>query len=187
MKARRLVLIDNYDSFTYNLVYLLKRLGAPPIILHNDIGLDELGRHKFTHLLISPGHGSPSQSRICIEAIKSFAPIVPILGICLGHQCIATAFGGEVSPMHAPKHGVTSSISFVDNPLFKGLKQGLCVGLYHSLVVTKPGECEVLATSHEGFIMALKHKNWPCYGIQFHPESILQEGGKKILKNFLAF
>ncbi|RDU69819.1 aminodeoxychorismate/anthranilate synthase component II [Helicobacter aurati] len=182
----RLVLLDNYDSFTYNIVYQLKCLGVIPIVLPNDCNLYEIQRIKFTHLIISPGPSSPKESGVCLEAIKYFAPYIPILGICLGHQCIAEAFGGEVGKMTTPKHGKSSILSFVPNPLFKGLKQNLKIALYHSLHVQNAGDCEILATNEEGIIMALRHRQYPCYGIQFHPESILQEKGKKIMKNFLA-
>ncbi len=178
-------MIDNYDSFTYNIVALLKKLGVKPIILKNDCSLQTIQNYQFTHLIISPGAGHPSGALVCLEAIRYFAPSKKILGICLGHQCIAHVFGGQIVPLKNPCHGKTQNILFKKNPLFLGLKQNIKVALYHSLYVNELGNCDSLAFSSNGICMALKAKKYDCYGIQFHPESILQEKGKKIINNFL--
>ncbi|STQ87034.1 aminodeoxychorismate/anthranilate synthase component II [Helicobacter muridarum] len=180
------LLLDNYDSFTYNIIYKLRSIGVNYTILQNDCSLQDIKTTKFTHLIVSPGPSSPKESGISLQAIAYFAPIVPILGICLGHQCIAEVFGGEVNKMKTPIHAKSSTLSFIPDPLFKGIKQNLRIALYHSLHVTNPGECKILGFSKEGIVMALRHRKYPCYGIQFHPESILQQQGRKIIKNFLS-
>ncbi|GAB0172565.1 aminodeoxychorismate/anthranilate synthase component II [Helicobacter trogontum] len=180
----RVVLIDNFDSFTHNVVYLLREIGIEVIVLRNDCTLQTLQNINFHSLVIAPGPSHPLQSGICLDAIKYFAPFKKILGICLGHQCIAHVFDGEVTPMQTPQHGKTSHVTFNDHPLFHGIRAPLRVGRYHSLHVSKLGKCEALAWSEDGIIMALQAKGYQTYGIQFHPESILQEQGKKLLKNF---
>lgn len=181
----QVIMIDNYDSFTYNVIYLLKELGTNPIVLQNNCSLQELQSHDFSHLVISPGPSSPLDSGICLEAITHFAPTKKILGICLGHQCIAVAFGGEVIGLDNPIHAKKGIMDFRENPLFKGISSPLEVALYHSLHVSKLGACEALGYSRQGIVMALKAQQYDTYGIQFHPESILQKHGKTILKNFL--
>lgn len=183
---KKVLIIDNYDSFTYNIVYLLSTLGIKPQIVPNDTPLSHLKKLIFSHLIISPGPSHPLDSGVCLEAIKTFAPTHKILGICLGHQCIAQAFGGEVISMPNPTHAKSAGLRFVPNPLFEGIPQGIQVALYHSLYVSKLGECEALGYSEHNVLMVLKAKGYDCYGVQFHPESILQQKGKRLMKNFLA-
>lgn len=186
MTSPKVLIIDNYDSFTYNVIYLLQECGIEPIIVSNDTVLEAIKKVHFSHLIISPGPSHPLQSGVCLEAIKYFAPTKKILGICLGHQCIAQAFGGEVISLSTPTHAKNARLHFVPNPLFKGVKQGIKVALYHSLYVNKLGECEALGYNDLGVLMVLKAKGYDTYGVQFHPESILQESGKRIMKNFLT-
>lgn len=183
----RVVLIDNYDSFTYNVVYLLRDIGVEVVIFQNDCNLEKLKKQDFNALIIAPGPSHPLQSGICLSAIRYFAQHKKILGICLGHQCIAHVFGGKVTSMQNPQHGKVSYISFnTYNPLFKDIKQPLKVARYHSLHVSKLGSCKAIAHSDDGVIMALQANDYKTYGIQFHPESILQHYGKKLLQNFLT-
>ncbi|TLD97564.1 aminodeoxychorismate/anthranilate synthase component II [Helicobacter jaachi] len=181
----KVLVIDNYDSFTYNIIYLLQNLGLQPIVLTNDVDLATLQQHTFSHLIISPGPSHPLDSGVCLEAIRYFAPSKKILGICLGHQCIAQAFGGEVIPLENPIHAKSGRLFFSPNPLFKGVKQGVKIALYHSLYVSKLGACEPLGYSEANVLMALKARAFDTYGVQFHPESILQAQGKIIMRNFL--
>lgn len=180
----RVILIDNYDSFTHNVVYLLREIGVEVSILRNDSSLQTLKDSNFDALVIAPGPSHPLQSGICLEAIKYFAPFKKILGICLGHQCIAHVFGGEVVSMQTPQHGKISHVTFSNHPLFHGIKTPLKVGRYHSLHVSKLGKCRALAWSEDNVVMALQAESYQTYGIQFHPESILQDQGKKLLTNF---
>lgn len=186
----RVVLIDNYDSFTHNVVYLLCDIGIEVTIFRNDCNLETLKKQAFHALIIAPGPSHPLQSGICLDAIRYFAPYKKILGICLGHQCIAHVFGGEVTSMQTPQHGKVASVlfnkTFENHPLFKGIEQPLQVALYHSLHVSKLGNCKALACSEDGVVMVLQAQNYKTYGIQFHPESILQHSGKKLLQNFFA-
>lgn len=185
-KHKKVLIIDNYDSFTYNILYLLLAIGADVQIVPNDTALSHITRLDFSHLLISPGPSHPLDSGVCLEAISTFAPTKKILGICLGHQCIAQAFGGEVVSMPSPTHAKSAILHFVPNPLFEGIPQGIRVALYHSLHVRELGGCEALGYSDKNVLMVLKAKGYDTYGVQFHPESILQQKGKKIMKNFLA-
>ena len=184
-----LALIDNYDSFTYNLVQYLGELGADIQVFRNDkITLDELIALKPSHVVISPGPGDPvHDSGISNDAIRHFTGKIPVLGVCLGHQCLGSIYGGRVE--RAPKlmHGKTSQVSHNGKDLFKGVPSPFEAMRYHSLVVYEPvpAELEVTATSADGEVMALKHRQHPTFGVQFHPESILTEHGKVILKNFL--
>ena len=181
------VLIDNYDSFTYNLVHYLEELGEEVEVIEANKAVGaKASINKATHLFISPGPGHPKDARASLEIIKTYCQIKPILGICLGHQCIALAFGGVVNQCKKPVHGKTSKITFIPNPLFKGILQEMEVMRYHSLVVSQSSqELEELAWSDDGVVMALRHREFLVYGVQFHPESILTHEGKKILKNFL--
>ncbi len=182
----RAVLIDNYDSFTHNVVYLLRDIGIEVCILRNDCTLADIQNIAFHAIIIAPGPSHPLQSGICLQAIKHFAPLKKILGICLGHQCIAHVFGGEVTPMQAPQHGKVATISFKQHPLFYGINTPLQVARYHSLHVSKLGDCSALAYSDDGVVMALQANKYQTYGFQFHPESILQQQGKKLLQNFFT-
>ncbi|ANV97336.1 hypothetical protein BBW65_00195 [Helicobacter enhydrae] len=183
---KRVVLIDHHDSFTYNIVHYLQDLGARVEVLEAQEGVSEDPRlSEASHILLSPGPGHPKDALESLNIIQKFYKAKPILGVCLGHQCIALAFGGKVERGKEPIHGKTSRLSFVANPLFQGLEQGFGVMRYHSLCVSVlPSSLECIATS-EGVIMALKHRDYPIYGVQFHPESILCENGKAIFENFL--
>lgn len=180
----RVVLIDNYDSFTHNVVYLLRDIGVEVAIYRNDCTLETLKEQDFQALVIAPGPSHPLQSGICLDAIKYFAPHKKILGICLGHQCIAQVFGGEVTSMKTPQHGKITHMSFNSCGIFSGIESPLQVARYHSLHVSRLGNCKALAYSEDGVVMALKANNYKTYGLQFHPESILQKLGKKLLQNF---
>jgi len=185
--VKKILFIDNYDSFSYELVFYLKELGYKCKLIKNDEFLDvkELENFDFSHLLISPGPNSPKESGLSLEAIKYFKDKKKILGICLGHQCIAYVFGAKISKLKHPKHGKISTLKFKKDKLFKKIdKTRVC--LYHSLYVkTIPKELKILAKNKQGIVMALRHKKFPIYGVQFHPEAILSKNGKKILKNFM--
>jgi len=184
------IMIDNYDSFTYNIVQYLGELGHIPEVHRNDkITLSELKDKKFDALIVSPGPCTPAQAGISCESIRHFAEQqVPILGICLGHQCIGEVFGGNV--VHAPylMHGKVSQISHYSRGLFKDIPNGFEATRYHSLTID-PESCpdclEITAKTDDGIIMGVQHKELPIYGVQFHPESIITEHGHKILENFL--
>ncbi|MBX1886396.1 anthranilate synthase component II [Campylobacter peloridis] len=185
----KVLIIDNYDSFTYTIAFYLKELGIKYKIIKNDKfkKAKKLKKYHFSHLIISPGPNSPKESKLSLKAIKYFKKKKKILGICLGHQCIVHAFGGKISKLPNPTHGKVKSINFKPNPLFNQLKQNFKICLYHSLYVSNIGKkCEILAWSEDKIIMALKHKKYPIYGIQFHPEAVLSQNGKKLLRNFLA-
>ena len=184
-----LVVIDNYDSFTYNLVQYIGELGADPKVFRNDrVTLDEIEALEPSHIIISPGPGTPqSDAGVSNAVIERFHGRVPILGVCLGHQCIAHTFGGQVG--HAPRlmHGKVSRMRHSGDRLFAGIPAQFEATRYHSLIVYEPlPEALVkLAGTAEGEIMALKHRDHPTYGVQFHPESILTPHGKQLLRNFL--
>ncbi len=184
-----LALIDNYNSFTYNLVQYLGELGAEIRVFRNDqISLDELIALKPDHLVVSPGPGEPiKDGGVSPEAVKHFTGKIPVLGVCLGHQCLGAIYGGKVDRAARLMHGKTSSVNHNGQGIFKDIPSPFEGMRYHSLIVHEPvpAELEVLATTSEGEIMALKHREHPTYGVQFHPESILTEHGKKLLKNFL--
>ena len=187
----RVLLIDNYDSFTYNIVYYLKELGAKVKVVKNDFAKAKKAikyANKFDKIIISPGFGTPDDSGICMDIIKALGAKKQILGICLGHQCLAKAFGAEVVRMPRPFHGVSVECEFSKSTLFNGVKKPLKIALYNSLRVVNTAEFDILAdikVENKSIIMAIKHKKYSCYGVQFHPESILQAQGEKILKNFL--
>ena len=186
-----MILIDNYDSFTYNIVQYLEEAGVKPKIFKNaEITIEELKKIKFKSIIISPGPGNPDTAGISIEVIKKFYKTKKILGICLGHQCIAQVFGGKIIKSSEPCHGKTSEIYFDEtSKLFKGLKQGFKATRYHSLTVTNlppSGILQVSAGTKDGIIMALEHKELPVYGVQFHPEAILSEYGHELIKNFIT-
>jgi len=185
-----ILLIDNYDSFTFNLYQYLSELGSEVTTVRNDkISLAQIEQMAPDGIVLSPGPGRPEQAGICVEVIRRFAPEIPILGICLGHQAIGYAYGGSVVRAKKIMHGKVSKMKHSESMLFKNLAQNVEVMRYHSLVIernTVPAEIDVLAASiddHE--IMAIKHKRFPVYGLQFHPESIGTNSGKHILKNFL--
>lgn len=184
-----ITVIDNYDSFTYNLVQYLGELGAEVEIFRNDaISVEELAARKPDSILISPGPGYPSDAGISGEVIRKLGPTIPTLGVCLGHQCIGEVFGGEVVRASRLMHGKTSPIHHNGDALFAEIPKSFEATRYHSLVVEPenlPEDLEITAQTAEGEIMALRHKEYPIYGVQFHPESILTTEGKQILKNFL--
>lgn len=182
-----MILIDNYDSFTYNIVQYLQELGVTPLVFENDkISIDKLKKLNFKSIIISPGAGNPDTSGISMDTIKEFYKTKKILGVCLGHQCIAQFFDGKIVKSTNPMHGKTSKIYFDSNSkLFKGIKQGFNVVRYHSLEVQNTS-LKISAKTEDGIIMAVEHENLPIYGIQFHPEAILTEYGHEILKNFIT-
>lgn len=180
-----IALLDNYDSFTYNLVYLLEGMGEE-VRVYQEENLVWEAFQKARHIILSPGPKHPKDSLLNQKIIQEFYRTKPILGVCLGHQCIAYAFGGEVIKAKEPMHGKTSKIFFASSFLFDGIKQGSEMMRYHSLVVQNlPKELEVIAWSEDRVIMGLKHRDFHLYGVQFHPESILSCGGERILQNFL--
>ncbi len=182
--------IDNYDSFTYNLVQHLGELGSEIKVFTNDeIGASELLEMKPEALIISPGPGRPKETGVSMEAIKLLGPTIPTLGICLGHQCIAELFGGKICEATEILHGKTSLINHEKHKLFDNISNPFKATRYHSLVVepeSMPQELEILATSDDGTIMALAHREYPIFGMQFHPESIFTNVGMHLLQNFLA-
>ena len=188
----RVLVIDNYDSFVYNLVQYLGELGADPVVYRHDaVGLDELIALDPDAVLVSPGPGRPEDAGVSNEAIRTFGERgVPVLGVCLGHQCIGQVFGGDV--VRAPKvmHGKTSEIRHSGAGVLAGLPSPFTATRYHSLVVDRdsvPDVLEVTAESEDGLVMALRHRELPIEGLQFHPESILTESGHDMLRNFLAY
>jgi len=186
-----IVIIDNYDSFTYNLYQYLGEINPDIEVYRNDrISVEEIERKNPSHIVISPGPGFPSGAGISVELVRKSGRYTPILGVCLGHQAIGEAFGGRVVHAERLMHGKSSEVEVSrDCRIFKGLPRRIKAGRYHSLVVqaeSLPRELEVTAWSDEGEVMGLKHIEYPVFGIQFHPESILTPGGKEILKNFLG-
>ena len=182
------LLIDNYDSFTYNLAQYLGELGADLLVRRNDaISLEEVGRLAPTHIVISPGPGTPDDGGVSNEVIRTFGADIPVLGVCLGHQCIGQVYGGQVSRAPRLMHGKTSPVYHRGKGLFAGVPSPFRATRYHSLIVEEPLP-EVLAVTaftSEGEVMGLQHREHPVVGVQFHPESILTEHGKRILHNFL--
>jgi anthranilate synthase/aminodeoxychorismate synthase-like glutamine amidotransferase len=184
-----LLLIDNYDSFTYNLYQYLCELGAEVEVFRNDkIGLEDIDAMSPERIVVSPGPGSPKDAGISVEAIRRFAGKLPLLGVCLGHQCIGEAFGATVSGAGEIKHGKMSQVSHDGKGVFAGLPNPFAAVRYHSLAIipeTLPPELEVTARSESRVIMGVRHKSMPLEGVQFHPESILTKPGKQLLANFL--
>jgi anthranilate synthase/aminodeoxychorismate synthase-like glutamine amidotransferase len=184
-----LLLIDNYDSFTYNLYQYLCELGAEVEVARNDqIALDEVARAAPKGIVISPGPCTPNEAGISVPLIRRFAGVVPILGVCLGHQCIGQAFGATVAGAGEIRHGKLSTIRHDGRGVFAGLPSPFRAIRYHSLAIqpdTVPEELEVSAWSDSGVIMGVRHRRYPVEGVQFHPESIMTEHGKALLRNFL--
>lgn len=184
-----ILVIDNYDSFTYNIVQELGELGAEILVLRNDqTTLDEIRDLNPSHIIISPGPGFPKDAGISRDVIREFGATIPLLGVCLGHQCIGEVFGGEV--VHAPSlmHGKTSPVYHKQDALFTGVPSPFTATRYHSLVVaeeTLPDVLEIIAFTEDGEIMGVRHKEYPIIGVQFHPESILTDFGMRIFQNFL--
>lgn len=185
-----LLLIDNYDSFTFNLAQYLGELGADVLVCRNDdITVRDIAEMAPDRIVISPGPGRPESAGISVEAIRSFGSRLPILGVCLGHQAIGHAFGGDIVRASKLMHGKTSMIEHDAKGLFRGLTAPFEAGRYHSLVIEHtrvPAALEVTAqTRDEGTIMGVRHRAWPLHGVQFHPESVLTAVGKHLLRNFL--
>ena len=183
-----ILVIDNYDSFTYNLVQYLGELGAEMCVYRNDtLAVDDVQRLAPSHIVISPGPGTPDDGGVSLDIIREFHRTTPLLGVCLGHQCIGAAFGGRVDRAPRLMHGKTSPIYHFGGALFSGVPSPFTATRYHSLMVHEPlPDClQVTAFTTEGEIMGLRHKETPTIGVQFHPESILTECGKRILGNFL--
>lgn len=203
-KSNMILLVDNYDSFVHNLARYFERLGRTPVVVRNDaVDLDALAAAPPEAIVVSPGPCAPAQAGCSVELIRRFAPTTPILGVCLGHQAIGEAFGGKVIRGPRPVHGRASPVfhgaeafsrfapsaaASPASPLFAGLPNPFAAGRYHSLVVdeaTLPACLEPLAWSDDGVLMALRHRTYPTFGVQFHPESILTQGGFLLLANFL--
>jgi anthranilate synthase/aminodeoxychorismate synthase-like glutamine amidotransferase len=184
-----ILIIDNYDSFTYNIVQEMGELGAELHVVRNDqVTLDDIANMKPSHIVISPGPGFPKDAGISGDVIRTFGQSIPTLGVCLGHQAMGEVFGGVVTHAARQMHGKTSMIHHNGDPLFAGLPNPFCATRYHSLVVqreTLPDVLEVTAWTDDGEIMGLRHREYPIVGVQFHPESILTENGIRILSNFL--
>ena len=183
-----LLLIDNYDSFTWNLAQYLGELGAVPSVRRNDqISLDEVESMRPGRIVISPGPGRPEDAGITVDVIRRFGPRTPILGVCLGHQGIGVAFGGSVVRAPQLMHGKVSSVSHDGRGVFRGVSQPFIAGRYHSLVVADPlpDALEAAARTEDGTIMGVRHREYPIHGVQFHPESVLTTAGRQVLRNFL--
>lgn len=185
----KILVIDNYDSFTFNLVQQLGKFGCKVIVKRNDaVSVSDIIKIKPDKILISPGPKRPEEAAISLEVIRLLGSSIPILGVCLGHQAIAICFGGKVIKATKPVHGITSKVVHDSKSIFKGIQQNFNVMRYHSLIVEKesfPNDLEVTAQSDDGIIMGLRHKSFPIIGIQFHPESILTEFGDDIINNWL--
>jgi anthranilate synthase/aminodeoxychorismate synthase-like glutamine amidotransferase len=184
-----IVVIDNYDSFTYNLVQYLGELGADVAVYRNDaVTLEEIRTQQPTHIVISPGPGTPADGGISLDVIRAFYTSTPILGVCLGHQCIAEAFGGRVGRAGRLMHGKTSPVIHSQTDILADVPTPFEAMRYHSLIVHEPvPDClEVTATTEQGEIMALRHRDAPTFGVQFHPESILTAYGRAIIANYLS-
>lgn len=185
----KIVIIDNYDSFTYNLSHLVKELGADVTVYRNDqFQLSQL--EKFDKIILSPGPGIPSEAGLLLDVIRTYAGKKPMLGVCLGHQAIGEVFGGKLTNLSTVFHGVaTEGTNLHNDPIFDGIAERLTMGRYHSWVVDTEGfpEClEITAVSDEGQVMALRHREYNIHGIQFHPESVLTPDGATMLRNWLA-
>lgn len=185
----KVLVIDNYDSFTYNLVQYLQELGARTLVFRNDkVSLKKLKELRFNKIVISPGPGRPKDAGISCILIDKFYKKIPILGVCLGHQCIGSSFGGRIVKAREIMHGKISLIHHNRRDIFKGIRNPFPATRYHSLIIEKrslPKNLVITANTKNGIIMGIKDRNFPLYGVQFHPESILTIEGKKILKNFL--
>jgi anthranilate synthase component 2 len=183
-----ILLLDNYDSFTFNLAQYLGELGAPPLVCRNDeISLEEVRALRPERIVISPGPGRPEDAGITVSLIREMGPTVPMLGVCLGHQGIGLAFGGSIVRAPSPMHGKVSSIEHDGKGVFQGIGTPFVAGRYHSLVIADPvpSELEACARTEDGTIMAVRHRTMPVHGVQFHPESVLTGEGHQLLRNFL--
>jgi anthranilate synthase component II len=186
-----ILLIDNYDSFTYNLYHYLGELGAEvKVFRNNKVSLDDIEKMRPEKIVISPGPCTPKEAGICCRAILRFAEKTPILGVCLGHQCIGAAFGGAIIRAPSIMHGKLSDVSHDSQTVFRAIKNPFAAMRYHSLVIDPerlPADLTISARTADNIIMGVRHKRFPVEGVQFHPESILTREGKKLLKNFLDY
>jgi anthranilate synthase/aminodeoxychorismate synthase-like glutamine amidotransferase len=190
LKGIVLLLIDNFDSFTFNLAQYLGELGADVLVRRNNaVTLADIDRMRPAHIVISPGPGRPEQAGVSIDVIRRFGASIPMLGVCLGHQAMGAAFGGRVVRAGQLMHGKTSMVEHDGRGVFKGLRGPFAAARYHSLIVSDedwPEALEIAArTADTGTVMALRHREWPMHGVQFHPESVLTNEGRRILRNFL--
>jgi anthranilate synthase component 2 len=186
---QRVTLIDNYDSFTFNLVHYLGELGAEVLVWRNDeITVADTLASRPDAIVLSPGPCTPNEAGVCLELVRSASETTPMLGVCLGHQAIGQAFGGDIVRAPAPMHGKVSRISHHARGLFRGLNGPFQATRYHSLIIERastPSELEITAESDDGLVMGVEHRDRPVFGVQFHPESIASEHGRQILRNFL--
>ena len=184
-----ILLIDNYDSFVYNLARYVRELGDEPVVFrHDDISLDDVATLAPSHIILSPGPCSPREAGICTDVVRRFGPVVPILGVCLGHQCIGAAYGAEIARARIPMHGKTSQIWHTGESIFAGVPSPFVATRYHSLTIARPllpAELIAIAATDDGEIMAVRHARHPVVGVQFHPESALTEYGYWLLDHFL--
>ena len=185
-----ILLLDNYDSFVYNLARYVAELGEAPVVHRNDaLTLEQIAALAPSHIIISPGPCTPTEAGISVETIRRFGPSIPILGVCLGHQAIGAAYGAEIVRARKPMHGKTSRIHHTGESVFTGLPSPLTATRYHSLVIAPesvPAELRVIASAEDGEIMAVVHREHPVVGVQFHPESVLTEYGYRMLDQFLT-
>jgi anthranilate synthase/aminodeoxychorismate synthase-like glutamine amidotransferase len=183
-----LLMLDNYDSFTYNLVHLFQELGAEVVVYRNDaITVEEAEALSPTHLVVSPGPGRPADAGVSVEVIRRLGPRVPTLGVCLGHQAIVEAFGGEIGQAQALLHGKSSPVEHDGRGVFAGLPETIEAGRYHSLAAVRiPDELEITARTSDGEVMGVRHRELPIEGVQFHPESVLTPLGPQLARNFLS-
>ena len=183
-----ILLIDNYDSFTWNLAQYLGELGAPPVVRRNDeLTVGEIAAMNPERIVISPGPGRPEDAGVSVDVIRTFGPRIPLLGVCLGHQGIGLAFGGQVVRAGQLMHGKVSAVQHDGQGVFRHVSQPFVAGRYHSLVVADPlpPDLEAAARTEDGTIMGLRHRHYPIHGVQFHPESVLTGEGRQVLRNFL--
>ena len=184
-----ILLIDNHDSFVYNLARYVRELGEEPLVRRHDaVSLEEIAALAPTHIIISPGPCSPAEAGMSVDIVRRYGPTTPILGVCLGHQCIGAAYGAGVMRAARPRHGKTSAIRHDGRGIFAGIPNPFRAARYHSLVVAReglPGTLRVTATAEDGEIMAIRHAQHPVVGLQFHPESVLSEQGYRLLDRFL--
>lgn len=191
MKSVKILLFDNYDSFTYNLVHVIKSLGYEGVDVYRNDKIELLQIDQYDKIILSPGPGIPSEAGLMMQLIEQYADKKSILGVCLGHQAIGEAFGGTLENIPTVFHGVQTAINIVsEDYIFAGLPKQIQAGRYHSWIVSNknlPADIEVTAIDDQGDIMALKHKKFDLHGVQFHPESILTPDGKRIIQNFIEF